>query len=72
MKPKEILKLYISYLQNQMVMVYNCSDNVVAATFIIRLQTDNSFYKHLVKHDITNIKDILFRVQKYVQLEEAM
>jgi len=55
-----------------MVMVYNCSDDVVAATFIVRLQTDHSFYKHLVKHDITNMKDILSRAQKYVQLEEAI
>ena len=58
MKQEETLKCYISYFQNQMDMVYNCSDDVAATTFIARLQTDHS-YKHLVKHDITNMKDIM-------------
>ena len=71
MKPRETLKCYISYFQNQMVMIYNCSDDVAAVAFIIWLQTDHFFYKHLVKHDITNTKEILSRAQKYVQLEEA-
>jgi len=43
-----------------MVMVYNCSDDVAATTFIVGLQTDH-FYKHLAKHDVTNMKDILSR-----------
>jgi len=43
-------------------MVYNCSDDVAAAAFIARLQTDHS-YKLLVKHDVTNMKDILSRAQ---------
>ena len=51
-------------------MVYNCSDDVIAA-FIAGLQTYHSFYKHLVKQDITNMKYILSRAQKYVQLEEV-
>ena len=54
-----------------MAMVYNCSNDVIAATFIVGLQTDHFFYKHLVEHDITNMKDILSRAQKYVQMEEA-
>ena len=58
MKPGETLKRYISYFQNQMVMVYNCIDDVTSVAFIVGLQTDHS-YKHLVKHDITNMKDIL-------------
>ena len=53
-------------------MVYNYSGDVAAVAFIIGLQTDHFFYKHLVKHDITNMKDILSRAQKYVQLDEAM
>jgi len=70
MTPRETLKCYISYFQNQMAMVYNCSDDVTAVAFIAGLQTDYPFYKHLVKHDITNMKDIMYRAQKYVQLEK--
>jgi len=66
MKPGETLKCYISYFQNQMTMIYNCSDDVTIVSFIARLQTDHFVYKHLVKQDITNMKDILSRAQKYV------
>ena len=66
MKRGETLKCYINYFQNQMIMVYNCSDEVTATTFSAKLQVNYSFYKHLVKHNITNMKDILSRVQKYV------
>jgi len=45
MKSGETLKCYISYFQNQMTMVHNCSDDVVAEAFIAELQTDHSFYK---------------------------
>jgi len=41
-----------------MTLVYNCSDNVAAAAFIAGLQIDHS-YKHLVKYDVTNMKEIL-------------
>ena len=49
-----------------MVLVYNCNNDVVAAAFIVGLQTDHSFYKHLVKDDVTNMKDILARELKEV------
>ena len=60
MKPGETLKRDISYFQNHMAIVYNCSDDVAATAFIAGLQTDYSFYKHMVKYDITNVKDILY------------
>ena len=52
-------------------MVYNCNDDFAAAAFIAELQTDHFFYKHLVKHDVINMKDIMSRAQKYIQVEEA-
>jgi len=61
MKSGETSKHYISYFQNQMAMVYNCSDDVAVAAFIAGLQTNLYFYKYLVKHDISNMKDILFQ-----------
>ena len=54
-----------------MSLVYNCNDDITEAAFIVGMQIDHSFYKHLAKHDVTNMKDILSRVQKYIQLEEA-
>ena len=59
MKSRETLKCYIGYFQNQMAIINNCNDDVAATMFIVGLQTDHSFYKHLVKQDITNMKDIL-------------
>jgi len=44
---------------------------VVAAAFISGLQVTHSFYKHLVKHEVTKMRDILARAQKYIQIEDA-
>jgi len=54
-----------------MALVYNCNDDVVAAAFISGLQVSHSFYKHLVKHKVTKMRDNLFRAQKYIQIEDA-
>jgi len=65
MKPRESLKQYIGYFQSQIVLVYNYNDDVVVAAFISRMQVTHSFYKHLVKHEVTKISNILTRPQKY-------
>ena len=49
-----------------MALVYNCKDDVTVDVFISRLQVTHSFYKHLVKHDVTKMKDILTCAQKYI------
>ena len=71
MKQGETLKLYNSFFQSQMALVFNCNDGVATAAFIARLQTNHSFYKYLVKYDVTNMTDILSQPQEYIQLEEA-
>ena len=71
MKPGESLKNYVSYFQSQMALMYNCSEDVVVATFISGLHATHSFYKHLVKNDVTKMRDILVWAQKYMQIEEA-
>jgi len=71
MKERETLECYIRYFQSKMAMVYNCSDDVVTAAFIVGLQTDHSSYKHLEMHDVTNMKGIMSQAQKYIQLEET-
>ena len=47
-----------------MALIYNCNDNVTTTAFISRLEINHFFYKHLVKYDVTNMKDILSRTQK--------
>ena len=51
-------------------MVYNCNEDVVVV-FMSGLQVTHSFYKHLVKNDVTKMRDILVRAQKYMQIEEV-
>ena len=63
MKQEETLKCYIGYFQSQVALVYNCSDNVIVVAFIAGLQISDSSYKHLVKNDVTKIKDILSRAR---------
>ena len=71
MKTRENLKQYVSYFQRQMALVYNCNDDVAAAAFISGLQVTYSFYKHLVKHEVIRMRDILTCPQKYIQIEDT-
>jgi len=54
-----------------MALVYNYNEDVAAATFISGLQVIHSFYKHLVKNNVSKMKDIFVRAQKYMQIEEV-
>jgi len=54
-----------------MALVYNYNEDVAAAIFISGLQVANPFYKQLVKNDITKMRDILVRVQKYILMKEV-
>ena len=47
-------------------MVYNCNDDVTAVMFVSGLKVTHSFYKHLVKYEVTKMRDILSRPQKYI------
>ena len=52
-----------------MALVYNCNDDVGVAAFISRMQVSHS-YKHL-EHEVTKMRDILSRSQKYIQIEDT-
>ena len=54
-----------------MALVYNCNDDMAAAAFISGLQVTHSFYKYLVKHEVTKMRDIITRTQMYIQIEDA-
>ena len=71
MKSRASLKNYVNYFQSQMAQVYNCNEDVAAVAFISGLQVINLFYKHLVKNNVTKMRDILIRAQKYMQIKEA-
>jgi len=72
MRPSDSLKSYIRYFQNQLVKVPNCSEDVSALTFINRLHVSHLLYKHLLKHDITQMSEVMSRAQSYIKLEKAM
>ena len=55
-----------------MALVYNYNEDVAAAIFISGLQVANPFYKHLMKNDITKMRDILVQVQKYIFIKEVI
>ena len=54
-----------------MSLVYNCIEDFAAAAFVSGLQVTHSFYNHLVKNDVTKMRDIFVRAQKYMQIKEA-
>ena len=43
---------------------------MVVAAFVSEMQVTYS-YKHLVKHEVTKMRGILARAQKYIQIEDA-
>ena len=55
-----------------MALVYNCNDDMAVAAFISGLEVTH-FYKYLVKHDVTKMRDIFARVQPefYQSLPQA-
>ena len=53
MEGGESLKKYLTRFQNEMATIHNCSDEVIAATFISRLPFTHKFYEVLVEHGIT-------------------
>ena len=55
-----------------MALVYNCNEDVAVVAFISGLQVTDSFYKYLVKNDVTMMRDILVQAQKCIQIEEAV
>ena len=64
MKPGENIKHYVSYFQIQMALVYTCNDDMVIAAFS-GLQASYFFYKHLVKYEVTWMRDILSQAKRY-------
>ena len=54
-----------------MALMHNSNDDVVAVVFINGLKITHSFYKHLVKYEIIEMRDIFTHTQKYIQIEDA-
>ena len=72
MKQGDNLKSYISYFQSQLAKVSSYDEDVSVLAFISGLHVSHPLYKHLLKHDVTRMSEILSRAQPYMQLEEAI
>ena len=68
---EESLKKYLTHFQMERAKVHHCSDDVAAATVISGLQVNHDFYASLVKHNVTEMTEILHRAPGYIQLEEV-
>jgi len=53
-----------------MALVYNYNEDVATMAFISGFT--NPFYKHLVKNNVTKMRDIPIRAQEYMQIKEAV
>ena len=63
MKLGKSLKNYVNYFQSQMSLIHNYNKDIVSIIFISGLQVIHTFYKHLVKNDVTKMKDNLVWAQ---------
>ena len=66
------LKSFIGYFQSKQDKVFSCGEDVFTLAFINGLQVSHPMYKHLLKHNVTRMCEILSQSQPYIQLEEAM
>ena len=71
MRQEDSLKLYINFskLANQNLVLWWRSLHTRVHQ---RLQVTHSLYKHILKHNVTKISEVLSRAQPYIQLVEAM
>ena len=58
--------------QSKLVKVFNYVEDISALAFISWLHVFHPLYKHLLKHDVTRMSEVMSRAQPYIQLEEAM
>ena len=72
MRQNDNLKSYINFFQSQLAKVSNCGEDISALAFISELQVSHPMYKHLLKHNVTWMGEVLSRDYPYIQLEEAM
>jgi len=66
------LKSYLNFFQSQLTKVSNYSEEVSALVLIIGLQITHPLHKHLLKHNIAKIREVLSWAQSYIQLEKTM
>ena len=66
MRQGDSFKSYISYFQSHLAKVPNCDKDVFALTFISELQISYPLYKHLLKHNVTWMNEVLSWAQPYI------
>ena len=65
MRQSDNLKSYISYFQNQLTKIPSCGEDVSELAFINELQISHPLCKHLLKHNVTQMSEVLSRAQPY-------
>ena len=65
MRLGDCLKSYI-FFQGQLTKASNCGEDVSSLTFISGLQITRPLYKHLLKHNIAKMGEVLSRAQPYI------
>ena len=63
---------YLNFFENQLTKVSNSGKEVAALAFISGLQVSCPLYKHLLKHNIAKMSEILTNAQPYIQLKKMM
>jgi len=66
MRQEDSLKSYINLFQSQLTKVSNCGEEVSTFTFISGLQVTHPLYKHLLKHNVAKMSEVLSRAQPYI------
>jgi len=72
MRPEDSLKYYINFFQNQLSKISNYGKEVSTLAFVSGLQVTHPLYKHLLKHNVSKMSEVLSRAQPCIQLEEAI
>ena len=72
MRQGDWLKSYINFFQSQLTKVSNCGEEISTPAFFSGLQVTHPLYKHLQKHNVVKMSEILSRAQRYIQVEEVM
>jgi len=64
MRQGDSLKSYINFFQNQFTKISNCGEEVAALAFISGLQVAHPLYKHLLKHNVAKMSEIISREKR--------
>ena len=66
MRQGDNIKSYIGYFQIQLDKVPHYGEDVSTLAFISELQVFHQLYKHLLKHDVPRMSEVVSQSQPYI------